>query len=180
MSGSRLAPRGPRPGLVGILVSLMATAPAFAQGPLPATTGPSVGQTAATFELTTLEGESIRLESFRGRPLVINFFATWCDPCREEMPLVNALAQAAQGGGYEVLGIAVQDTRVAVTQYAKDGGLVFPIALDLNNRVQRAFYVYGPPATFFIDRDGVLRDRVMGPLTPERARAGLEKAGLRQ
>jgi cytochrome c biogenesis protein CcmG, thiol:disulfide interchange protein DsbE len=96
------------------------------------------------------------------------------------MPLVNALGQAAQGGGYEVLGIAVQDTRAAVTRYAKDGGLVFPIALDLNNRVQRAYYVYGPPATFFIDRDGVLRDRVMGPLTPERARAGLEKAGLRQ
>jgi cytochrome c biogenesis protein CcmG/thiol:disulfide interchange protein DsbE len=162
MSGMRLAPRGPRLGLVGVLASLVATASAFSQGPLSATTGPSVGQTAATFELTTLEGESIRLESFRGRPLVINFFATWCDPCREEMPLVNALAQAAQGGGYEVLGIAVQDTRVAVTQYAK------------------AFYVYGPPATFFIDRDGVLRDRVMGPLTPERARAGLEKAGLRQ
>jgi cytochrome c biogenesis protein CcmG/thiol:disulfide interchange protein DsbE len=88
--------------------------------------------------------------------------------------------QRLKGGGYEVLGIAVQDTRAAVTQYAKDGWLLFPLALDLNNRVQRAYYVYGPPATFFIDRDGVLRDRVMGPLTAQRAHAGIEKAGLRQ
>jgi cytochrome oxidase Cu insertion factor (SCO1/SenC/PrrC family) len=61
---------------VGILVTLTATAPVFSQGPLSATSGPSVGQAAATFDLTTLEGQSIRLETFRGRPLVINFSAT--------------------------------------------------------------------------------------------------------
>lgn len=167
-------------GVVAILGALVALAPVFAQGPPSAATGPVMGKAAASFKLATLEGQPIRLESFRGRPLVINFFATWCDPCREEMPLVQALGQAAHRGGYEVLGIAVQDTRAAVVQYAKDSGLVFPIALDLNNRVQRAYYVYGPPATFFIDREGVLRDRVMGPLTAERARTGLEKVGVRR
>jgi hypothetical protein len=72
MSGVRPTPLRWRLGLVGILVSLMATVPAFSQGPLPATTGPTVGKGAAAFELTTLEGQPIRLESFRGRPVVIN------------------------------------------------------------------------------------------------------------
>jgi thiol-disulfide isomerase/thioredoxin len=107
---------------------------------------------------------------------VINFFASWCDPCRDEMPLINQLASKANKDGYAVLVIAVEDTRAAVTQYVEEAKLVFPVALDLNSTVKRAYRIFGPPATFFIDGNGVIRDMVIGPVTAERAREGLKKA----
>jgi cytochrome c biogenesis protein CcmG, thiol:disulfide interchange protein DsbE len=137
---------------------------------------PGVGASASNFELKSLDGKSVGLTTFRGKPLMINFFASWCDPCREEMPLINELAAKA-GKGYGVLGIAVEDTRAAIMQYAQEAKLVFPIALDLNSTVKRAYRIFGPPATFFIDGQGTIRDVVIGPMTSERAREGLKKAG---
>jgi cytochrome c biogenesis protein CcmG/thiol:disulfide interchange protein DsbE len=138
---------------------------------------PGVGAPAIAFDLKSVDGNSVGLASFRGKPLMMNFFASWCDPCREEMPLINELAGKAGKGGYAVLGIAVEDTRAAIMQYAQEAKLVFPIALDLNSTVKRAYRIFGPPATFFIDGQGTIRDVVIGPITPERAREGLKKAG---
>jgi cytochrome c biogenesis protein CcmG, thiol:disulfide interchange protein DsbE len=138
---------------------------------------PSVGTAAIAFDLKSLDGNSIGLTSFRGKPLMMNFFASWCDPCREEMPLINELAGKASKDGYAVLGIAVEDTRAAILQYAQEAKLVFPIALDVNSTVKRAYRIFGPPATFFVDGQGTIRDVVIGPITPERAREGLKKAG---
>jgi len=140
---------------------------------------PTVGTPAIPFELRTLDGKAISLESFRGKPLVLNFFASWCDPCREEMPLINDLAVKAATNDYSVLAVAVEDSRSAVTQYAKESKLIFPIALDLNSTVKRAYRIFGPPATFFIDRQGIIRDIIIGPLTLERASTALANVGLR-
>jgi len=170
------------PALWGVVESIgqpAATSPP-AGPPAAQKTAPTIGAVAANFDVRTLDGQAVRLDSFRGRPLVLNFFASWCDPCREEMPLLNVLASEAGRSGFSVLGLAVQDTRAAVVQYAKEGGLVFPIALDLNSKAQRAYWVFGPPATFFIDAQGLLRDRVLGPLSPERAREALKRAGVRR
>jgi peroxiredoxin len=131
--------------------------------------GPAIGRAAVEFQLQTLEGKSINLESYRGKPLVLNFFASWCDPCREEMPLINELATKGEKEGYSVLGIAVDDTRAAISEFRKDAKLVFPMALDLNSTVKRSYRIFGPPATFFIDGQGIIRDIVLGPITPERA-----------
>jgi len=139
---------------------------------------PSVGNPAIPFELKSLEGKSVGLNSFRGKPLVVNFFASWCDPCREEMPLINDLAFKGAKGGYSVLGIAVEDNRAAVTEYAREFQLLFPIALDLNSTVKRSYRIFGPPATFFIDGQGIIRDVVLGPITPERAREAMKKIGI--
>lgn len=139
---------------------------------------PEIGAAAMPFELKTLDGKSVSLASFGGQPLMMNFFATWCDPCREEMPLINELAAKAGTDGYSVLAVAVEDSRAAVTQYAKDSKLIFPIALDLNSTVKRAYRIFGPPATFFIDRQGTIRDIIIGPLTPERASTALKRAGI--
>ena len=76
-----------------------------------------------------------------------------------------------------MLGIAVEDTRAAVTEFAKEAKLLFPIALDLNSTVKRGYRIFGPPATFFIDAQGIIRDVVLGPLTAERARDALKKTG---
>jgi cytochrome c biogenesis protein CcmG, thiol:disulfide interchange protein DsbE len=142
--------------------------------------GPQIGAAAMPFELKTLDGKSIDLTSFRGKPLMMNFFASWCDPCREEMPLINDLAAKASTNGYNVLAVAVEDGRAAVTQYAKESKLIFPIALDLNSTVKRAYRIFGPPATFFIDRQGIIRDIIIGPLTQERASTALTNAGIRR
>ena len=139
---------------------------------------PSVGKPAIPFELKSLEGKSVGLASFRGKPLVVNFFASWCDPCREEMPLINELSAKGAKEGYSVLGIAVEDSRAAITEYARESKLLFLIALDLNSTVKRSYRIFGPPATFFIDGQGIIRDVVLGPITPERAREAMKKVGL--
>lgn len=136
---------------------------------------PSIGAAAVPFDLKTLEGKPANLETFRGRPLVLNFFASWCDPCRDEMPSINDLASKGAQDGYSVLGIAVEDSRAAVTEFAKESSLIFPIALDLNSTVKRAYRIVGPPATFFIDAEGITRDVVLGPMTAERAREAMKK-----
>jgi len=138
---------------------------------------PGVGAPAIAFDLKSLDGKSVELTSFRGKPLVLNFFASWCDPCRDEMPLINDLASKAAKGGYSVLGIAVEDSRAAVSEFAKETNLVFPIALDLNSTVKRAYRIFGPPATFFVDGQGIIRDVVLGPITPERAKEAMKRVG---
>ena len=130
------------------------------------TPGPAVGRAAIAFNLQTLDGKSITLETFRGKPFVLNFFASWCDPCRDEMPLINELAARGDKEGYRVLGVAVEDTRAAVTRIQQRSQLVFPIALDLNNTVKRSYRIFGPPATFFIDGQGIIRDIGAGAAHP--------------
>ena len=76
-----------------------------------------------------------------------------------------------------MLGIAVEDSRAAVSEFAKETNLVFPIALDLNSTVKRAYRIFGPPATFFIDGQGIIRDIVLGPITPERAKEAMKRVG---
>jgi thiol-disulfide isomerase/thioredoxin len=136
--------------------------------------GPAVGRTAVAFSVQTLDGKPATLDTFHGKPLVVNFFASWCDPCRDEMPLIVGLAAKAQGN-YQVLGIAVEDTRAAITEYVKEAKINFPVALDLNSTVKRSYRIFGPPATFFIDDQGIIRDLVLGPITPERARQAMMK-----
>ncbi len=182
-SNRRLFPSIPVVGLCSLLccaaVLILTPAIGWAQHAQHGTqsSAPGVGTAAIAFDLKSLDGNSIGLASFHGKPLMMNFFASWCDPCRDEMPLINELAGKAGKDGYAVLGIAVEDTRAAIMQYAQEAKLVFPIALDLNSTVKRAYRVFGPPATFFVDGQGMIRDVVIGPITSERARDGLKKAG---
>jgi cytochrome c biogenesis protein CcmG, thiol:disulfide interchange protein DsbE len=164
------------------LLFLLVLAPAIGwsqthQHGSPGTT-PNVGSPAIPFELKSLDGRSVGLASFQGKPLIVNFFASWCDPCREEMPLINDLAINGTKGGYTVLGIAVEDTRAAITQYMREAKIVFPVALDLNSTVKRSYRIFGPPATFFIDAQGIIRDVILGPMTAERSRDAMRKIDM--
>jgi cytochrome c biogenesis protein CcmG/thiol:disulfide interchange protein DsbE len=148
------------------------------QGPLaPSGASAIVGGPAVPFQLSTLDGRTVDLAGFRGKPVIINFFASWCDPCREEMPLINDLAARGARNGYSVLGIAVEDGRDAVLRYSRDARLAFPVALDTSSAVKRAYRIFGPPATFFIDAQGTIRDAVLGPLRVERAQLAMQRAG---
>jgi cytochrome c biogenesis protein CcmG, thiol:disulfide interchange protein DsbE len=163
----------------GAAVFALTTTPGWSQHDHPSgqNSAPVAGSPAISFELKSLDGKPVGLANFRGKPLVMNFFASWCDPCRDEMPLINELASKAANDSYSVLGIAVEDGRAAVTEFAKEAKLVFPIALDLNSTVKRAYRIFGPPATFFIDGQGIIRDVVLGPITAERAREAMKKLG---
>ena len=163
-----------------VLMALLVN-PGWAQHIHPAlqNPAPAIGAAAIPFNLKTLDGKNAGMETFRGKPLVINFFASWCDPCRDEMPLINDLASKS-GGQYHVLGIAVEDTRAAVTDYIKEAKLIFPVALDLNSTVKRSYRIFGPPATFFIDGQGIIRDVVIGPITSERAKEAVKKVGIQR
>ena len=109
---------------------------------------------------------------------MLNFFASWCDPCRDEMPLINELANRGEKEGYSVLGVAVEDTRAAMTEFTKEAKIMFPVALDLNSTVKRSYRIFGPPATFFIDARGIIRDIVLGPMTRERGLEALKNTGV--
>jgi len=161
-----------------LFVALIAT-PTWAQPAHPALqhSAPLIGAAGVPFDLKTLASNPAGLENFRGKPLVLNFFATWCDPCRDEMPLINELAAKA-GGTYQVLGIAVDDTRAAVIEYSHEAKLNFPIALDLNSTVKRFYRIFGPPATFFIDGLGIIRDIVLGLITSDRVKEAMKKVGF--
>jgi cytochrome c biogenesis protein CcmG, thiol:disulfide interchange protein DsbE len=165
--------------ITGLMAGLYGSAVTWAQHEhtTPAV-APAIGAQAVDFELKLLDGKSIRLEQLRGKPVVINFFASWCDPCRDEMPLINKIAAGGDKRGYRVIGIAVEDTRAAVMQFSKEAKLAFPVGLDLNSAIKRAYRIFGPPATFFIDAQGTVRDIVLGPVTPERARQALNKSGV--
>lgn len=145
--------------------------------PPASSSAPVVGNAAVPFDLKTLDGKNAGLETFRGKPLVLNFFASWCDPCREEMPLLNDLA-AKTGGKYQMLGVAVEDSRAALTEFVKEAKIAFPVALDLNSIVKRSYRIFGPPATFFIDANGIVRDVVLGPIAPERLKEAAKKVGI--
>ena len=167
--------------LIAIYTFIMTADTALAQHvqPAPSNSAPAIGASAIPFNLKTLEGKSATLEAFRGQPFVLNFFASWCDPCREEMPIINELTKRPSAK-YQVLGVAVDDTRAAVVEYTKEAKLVFPVALDLNSTVKRSYRIFGPPATFFIDENGVIRDIVLGPVTSDRLNEAIKRIGAPQ
>jgi peroxiredoxin len=163
--------------VLGISFFALQASSAWAQHvhPTAPSSAPAIGNAAVPFDLKTIDGKAVNLDAFRGKPLVLNFFASWCDPCRDEMPLLNEIAAKAVGK-YEMLGIAVEDTRAALTEFVKEAKIVFPVALDLNSTVKRSYRIFGPPATFFIDAHGIIQDVVLGPITADRAQDALKKA----
>ena len=134
-----------------------------APGSLPP--APRVGFAAPDFAATTLDGTAVRLADLRGRPVVLNFWATWCPPCLQELPHLMDAARRS-GGRVVILGIDNGEPAATVRTFANDRGLNYPIVLDPAFAITDLYRVDGLPTTFFIDQDGIIRDMMMGPLTP--------------
>jgi peroxiredoxin len=115
--------------------------------------------------LVDLDGNPIRLDDFAGRPLWIFFWATWCIPCQQEAPNILAAYHAHRGDDLAVLAIDVQEPAAAVREYALSHDLDYAIALDPTAAVKDLYGAWGLPSHFFVDGNGVIRDRYFGQLT---------------
>lgn len=124
-----------------------------------------IGEPAPDFVLADLDGNPLLLKDLRGRPVIVNFWASWCGPCVEEFPLLAAAADLHRGDGLAVVGIVFRDRSEAAREFMSRMGAPWPAAMDPAEAVAERFGVVGPPATFFIDRDGVVVGRQIGQLS---------------
>jgi cytochrome c biogenesis protein CcmG/thiol:disulfide interchange protein DsbE len=139
--------------------------------------GPREGLQAPQFRLSTIDAGETALSDLLGNVTILNFWASWCGPCRAEMPALERLYQAEQRNGLAILAInsTVQDEPAAVSAFAAEYGLTFPILLDRDGAAGRAYGVRALPSTFILDRAGIVR-RVLygGPLSEAVLRAAVE------
>ncbi|OGO46819.1 MAG: hypothetical protein A2Z30_04720 [Chloroflexi bacterium RBG_16_64_43] len=139
---------------------------------------PVVGATAPTFALANLGGERVDLRALRGSPLVLNFWATWCEPCRTEMPLLQSHYEAGRSAGLRILAINFDEPEPLVRSFVEELGLTFDILLDPGAYVQGLYRVRGYPATFFVDARGVIRGHKVGAMEDSELEAFLADIGI--
>lgn len=125
---------------------------------------PRAGFLAPDFTLETTDGETVKLSDLRGQAVVVNLWATWCPPCRAEMPALQEVYEEYKSRGLIVLAInsTVQDDAQAIPAFIAEYGLTFPILLDTNNEAGRLYQLRSLPSTFFIGRDGIVHEVVIG------------------
>jgi peroxiredoxin len=129
---------------------------------------PLPGHRAPDFKATRIGGETVRLSDLRGRVVLLNIWATWCKPCEEEAPslerLYRTIKQGPLGADFEILAVSIDArSRDAVLPFQRKFGLTFPILFDPDGRVSRIYQTTGVPETFVIDREGSIREKVIGP-----------------
>jgi len=132
------------------------------------------GNQAPNFILQTLGGETVSLESYKGKKVVLNFWATWCTPCRAEMPDLQKYYDQHRTGDYEILAINL-DHRNDVQGFVEEMQITFPIILDTKKDVQEAYGVLNLPYTYFIDESGVIVNRHIGQITYEQFKKNLSE-----
>jgi peroxiredoxin len=130
-----------------------------------AQTGISQGQVAPDFSLETLEGGKVSLSDYRGQIVLLNFWATWCAPCRAEIPAIEAVLEARQGQEFVVLGVNYQESRERVGPFAEELGMSYPILLDETGKVMQTYRAPGLPMSVLLDEQGVIQQRHPGLLT---------------
>ncbi|GAA4866420.1 hypothetical protein GCM10023310_52570 [Paenibacillus vulneris] len=135
--------------------------------------GIGIGQTAPDFELMTLEGEKVKLSDFRGKKVLINFWATWCPPCRVEMPVMQTFYSENRDNNVVILSVDAMHTevsRVVVESFRKHWGLTFPLVLDSDGQVGKTYQVSAYPATYVLDEQGIIRKKHQGAMDEEMLR----------
>jgi peroxiredoxin len=120
---------------------------------------------APDFTLHTMNGPNLRLQEQRGRVVMVNFWATWCGPCRQEMPQLNRLYEKYHAAGFVLLGVNVDDDTRKAAEVAGKLGVTFPVLLDTDKAVSKLYELSTMPSTVIIDRDGKVRYVHRGYLT---------------
>ena len=128
------------------------------------------GARAPDFELIDLEGNTIKLSDYKGTPVFLNFWASWCGPCKAEMPFMEKVYAENKDRSFEILAVNVTTSEKSignVEKFVADYELTFPIPLDEKGSVSHQYNIIGYPTSFFIDSEGVIRSIAHGPLTEE-------------
>ncbi len=171
-------------GVVGTLLMVALLASGFGKDPT-ALPDELTGDRAPTFRLVDLQGRQWALADLRGRPVLINFWSTWCGPCKLEHPMLLQAAQAYPD--VQFLGVIYNDEKKAVDVQMRrppydqlmaalaDSGVAYPNLEDPQGRVAIDYGVGGVPESFFIDRDGIVTYKQVGPLSPDIARRELDR-----
>jgi cytochrome c biogenesis protein CcmG, thiol:disulfide interchange protein DsbE len=136
---------------------------------------PEQGRAAPDFVLKTLDGQSVRLSDLRGQVVLINFWATWCGPCRQEVPELVRVYSEQKDRGLTVVAVDLQEADNLVRDFTEEFGMTFPVVLDRSGEVAGAYRVRGAglPTTIFVDRDGVIRTVKLGGMSAEYLRGQL-------
>ena len=137
--------------------------------PLPALEAAAAGNAqeslnpAPTFELPDINGKKISLSDFKGKVVLLNFWATWCDPCKAEMPSLNNLYAAFKNEGFVVLAVSIDPSEKPVKSFVSEKGVSFPVLMDPEKEVYFDQYaVFAMPTSFLIDRKGMIAEKFMG------------------
>jgi len=127
-----------------------------------------VGLPVPAYATVSLDGDSVSLEQQRGKVVLLNIWATWCHPCRDEIPELRAIHSRYRDRGLELIGVSVDTdgTDETIRTFMKDFQMTFPIWRDPDERISTQFLAVGVPATFLIDEEGILRWRKTGPIAP--------------
>lgn len=124
---------------------------------------PQIGKLAPEFSLTDVNGKKINLSDYKGKVILINFWATFCKPCKAEMPSLNNLFLEFREKGLIVLAISTDDSEKPVHSFIKEKSIAFPVLMDKDQEVYFDQYgVLGLPTSFLIDREGIIRDKIRG------------------
>lgn len=135
----------------------------------------AVGETAPDFVLTDMDGKKHRLSDYKGQGVFLNFWGTWCPPCKKEMPYINNQYHQFKDQGVQVLSVDIQESELAVSEFAERYKLDFPIMIDTNKEVMTAYGIDPLPATFLIDKDGKVIQYHTGEMTEKMVREFMEK-----
>ena len=163
--------------LAGILMAILTVAWGRSNTPLPSKLGgdaptsiparAAVGQLAPSFSADTSDGKTLTLDELRGTPVALNFWATWCAPCRAEMPELQSAVTRYADQGLVVLGIDASESAEQVEAYMDDLALTFPSVIDPDGSIAILYGVYAFPTTIWLDAEGIVRIRHLGALTKD-------------
>ncbi|MGE6487654.1 redoxin domain-containing protein [Paenisporosarcina sp. NPDC076898] len=129
--------------------------------------GLNKGDTPPDFELTTLEGKKVKLSDYQGKKVILNFWATWCPPCKAEMPhMQNYYEDFAEQENVEILAVNLTsgDSAEKVDDFVRDYGLTFPIPMDIEGSVGQTFEAITIPTSYMIDTKGRIQNKIVGPM----------------
>lgn len=136
---------------------------------------PEEGDIAPSFSITLLDGGEFKLGNHKGKPMVVNFWASWCKPCRDEAPALEKVYTRYRDKGVGFIGIAIYDTEEKAREYIKEFGITFPNGLDKGGSIAEVYKIYGIPKTFIVGKDGRFTYIHMGAVTEDILIKGIEK-----